>query len=248
MSASSNPNHPDHTDLDRLHTAVKREKEDLPPQYRPVPLWVMFAGMVVAILAGGQLGAMTGGFSFHTSNPFGLAAGPDPRPHADGEQAGGDPFQTAMKKGAGGFAVCGGCHQGNGLGIPGQFPPLAGSEWVLGGTERLIRVVQHGLIGAIVVKGQNFNTPGGMQPFGAAMSAGDLANVLTYIRNSWGNEAPMVTKEMVEKVRNEEKHATQWTMADLEKFAKANVPGPIPAGPGATAGAAPAAAPASAAK
>ena len=151
-----------------------------------------------------------------------------------------------MKKGAGGYSVCGGCHQGNGLGLPGQFPPLAGSEWVLGGTERLIRVVQHGLTGPVTVKGQAFNTPGGMQAFGAAMSSTDLANVLTYIRNSWGNEAPMVTKEMVDKVRETEKRAAQWTAAELEPFAKANVPGEIPAGPGATAGGA--AAPAAAAK
>jgi mono/diheme cytochrome c family protein len=130
-----------------------------------------------------------------------------------------------MKKGASGYAVCGGCHQGNGGGIPGQFPPLARSEWVTGGTERLIRVVsaQHDL-GAITVKGQGFNTPGGMMPFGAAMSAQDLANVLTYVRNSWGNEGTMITKEMVEKVRDEEKRATQWTEADLKPFADKNVP------------------------
>jgi mono/diheme cytochrome c family protein len=245
MSASSNPIHPDHTDLDRLHTAVTREKQDLPTQRQPMPLWVMFVAMVVAILAGGQLGPMTGGFSFNTSNPFDMAPGPDPRPQSGGPDEGADPFQVAMKKGASGYAVCGGCHLGTGMGLLGQFPPLAGSEWVLGGTERLIRVVQHGLTGPITVKGQGFNTPGGMQPFGAAMSATDLANVLTYIRNSFGNEAPMVTKEMVEKVRAEEKRAAQWTAPELEKFAKADVPGPIPAGPGATpGGAAPAPAPA----
>ncbi len=74
-----------------------------------------------------------------------------------------------------------------------------------------------------------------MHPVGAAMSAGDLANVLTYIRNSWGNEATMVTKEMVEKVRGNEKRAQQWTEADIAPFADKNVPGDIPAGPGATA-------------
>jgi mono/diheme cytochrome c family protein len=146
-----------------------------------------------------------------------------------------DPFQMAMKKGASGYAVCGGCHQGNGMGIPGQFPPLAGSEWVTGGTERLVRVVQHGLVGAITVKGQGYNTPGGMMAFGAAMSAGDLANVLTYVRNTWGNEATMITKEMVEKVRSVETRTAQWTAPELEKFAAANVPGDIPAGPGAAA-------------
>lgn len=239
MSASSNPIHPDQTDLDRLHTAaVKREKADMLPERNPVPLWVMLAGLVVAVLAGGQLGPMTGGFSFNTSNPFGGAPGMDPRPKGPGDEVGADPFQVAMKKGANGYSVCGGCHQGDGKGLPGQFPPLAGSEWVLGGTERLVRVVQHGLTGQITVKGQGYNTPGGMQAFGAAMSATDLANVLTFVRNTWGNEASMVTKEMVEKVRSSEKRATQWTQPDLEKYAKANVPGEIPAGPGATAAAA----------
>lgn len=230
MSASVNP---DSTDLDRLHAAVKREKEDLSPESKPAPLWAIFLLMLVAIVAGDQLGPMTGGWSFNVSNPFALAGGGDPRPGGAGAGGALDPFAVAMKKGASGYAVCGGCHQGNGNGIPGQFPPLAGSEWVTGGTERLVRVVQHGLTGAITVKGQGFNMPGGMQPFGAAMSAQDLANVLTYIRNSWGNEGTMITQEMVKKVRDEEKRATQWTEVDLKPFADKNCVGDIPAGPGA---------------
>ncbi len=237
----SAPAHPDSTDLDRLHSAVKREKQDLAPESQPAPLWAMFLLMLVAIIAGGQLGPMTGGWSFNVSNPFALAGGGDPRPGGAGAGGTLDPFALAMKKGASGYAVCGGCHQGNGGGLPGQFPPLAKSEFVLGGTERLIRITQHGLTGPVTVNGQGFNTPGGMQPFGATMSSQDLANVLTFVRNSWGNEAPMITKEMVQKVRDEEKRASQWTAAELEPFAKKNVPGDIPAGPGATAAAAPAA-------
>ena len=91
------------------------------------------------------------------------------------------------------------------------------------------------------IRDRGFNTPGGMQPFGATMSSQDLANVLTFVRNSWGNEASMITKEMVQKVRDEEKRASQWTVTELEPFAQKNVPGEIPAGPGATAAAAPAA-------
>lgn len=239
MSANA---HPDSTDLDRIHSAVKREKADLPPESQPAPLWATFLLMLVAIVAGGQLGPMAGGWSFDVSNPFSIATGGmDPRPGGDDPGAALDPFALAMKKGASGYAICGGCHQGNGAGLPGQFPPLAGSEWVTGGTERLIRVVQHGLVGAITVKGQGYNTPGGMQPFGAAMSSQDLANVLTYIRNTWGNEGTMITKEMVQKVRDEEKRATQWTEAELQPFADKNVEGEIPAGPGATASAAAAA-------
>lgn len=239
MSAPSSFPNPDSNDLDRLHAAVKREHSDQAPGREPAPMWVLFLFMIVAIIAGGQLGPMTGGFRFDVSNPFnsGKLGGEDPRPGQEGEGAGADPFQIAMKKGSSGYAVCGGCHQGNGAGIAGQYPPLAGSEWVLGGTERLIRVVQHGLTGQVTVKGQNYNFPGGMQGFGAAMSAGDLANVLTYIRNTWGNEGTMVTKEMVEKVRADEARTTQWTQAELEPFKDKDVPGEIPAGPGATAAA-----------
>lgn len=233
MSANPSNLNPDTIDLDRLHAAVKRENQDLQPGREPVPMLVIFLAMVVAVIAGGQLGVMTGGWKFETANPFLTAESPDPRPGSGAGVQSTDPFQTAMKKGASGYAVCGGCHQGNGMGIPGQFPPLAGSEWVMGGTERLIRVVQHGLVGAIKVKGQGYNTPGGMQAFGAAMSSADLANVLTYIRNSWGNEATMITKEMVEKIRSEEKRAQQWTESELTPFAEKNVPGEIPAGPGA---------------
>jgi mono/diheme cytochrome c family protein len=235
----SAPAHPDSTDLDRLHSAVKREKEDLAPENQPAPLWAMFLLMLVAIIAGGQLGPILNGagVSFDVSNPFASAGGGDPRPGGAGAGGTLDPFALAMKKGASGYAVCGGCHQGNGGGLPGQFPPLAKSEFVLGGTERLIRIVQHGLIGPVTVNGQGYNTPGGMQPFGAAMSSQDLANVLTFVRNTWGNEAPMITKEMVQKVRDEEKRASQWTAAELEPFAKKNVPGDVPAGPGATAAA-----------
>jgi len=239
MSAPSSFPNPDSNDLDRLHAAVKREKADLEPGREPAPMWVLFLFMIVAIVAGGQLGPMTGGFKFDVSNPFAVStiAG-DPRPKGPGSEVAADPFQVAMKKGASGYAVCGGCHQGSGLGLAGQYPPLAGSEWVLGGTERLIRVVQHGLVGQVTVKGQNYNFPGGMQGFGAAMSAGDFANVLTYIRNSWGNEASMITKEMVEKFRADEKRTTQWTQPELEPFKDRNLPGDVPAGPGATTAAA----------
>ena len=72
MSASANP---DSTDLDRLHSAVKREKVDLAPESQPAPLWATFLLMLVAIIAGGQLGPFAGGWSFDVSNPFSLAGG-----------------------------------------------------------------------------------------------------------------------------------------------------------------------------
>ncbi len=229
MSANPSSFNPDSTDLDRLHPAVKREKADLAPGTDPAPMWVIFLGLIAAIIAGGQLGVNTGGFAFETSNPMAGARIPDPRPGNADVGATLDPLQLAMKKGSATYALCGGCHQGSGIGVPGQFPPLAASEWVTGGTERSIRVVLNGLSGPIKVKGADFVTPNAMPPQGAVLSDADIANVLTFVRNSWGNKGPLVTKEMVQKVREAEKaRVTPWTMAELEKHATADVPGDAP--------------------
>lgn len=225
-------NNPDSTDIDRIHAAVKREKADLPAGTETAPMWAIFVAFVVAVLGGGELGNATNFFSNTSSPKLGMIN--DPRGSSGGAAEELDPFALAMKKGATSYAVCGGCHQASGMGVPGQFPPLAGSDIVTGGTERLARIALHGLVGPVTVKGANFNMPGGMPPQGFALSDGDIANVLTYIRNTWGNEGSMLTKEMVAKVRDGEKGRTaQWTMADLEKHASANIPGEVPAGPGA---------------
>lgn len=234
------PQNYDNTDLDRLHAAVNREKPDPQAAREPLPVPVLVVAFVITILGGGYLGAYThvSGFSFDQSNAF--AGKPvDPRPVIVGPGADLDPFQFAMKKGASTYNACAGCHQATGVGQPGAIPPLAGSEWVTGGTERIARIAMHGLIGPVTVKGMNFN--GVMVP--PALNDTEIAQVLTYIRNSWGNQAPMITKEMVSKVRGAAgSHAGQWKAEELAPFAEMNIPGEIPAGPGATA--APPAAPA----
>ncbi|MBI2496706.1 MAG: cytochrome c [Opitutae bacterium] len=97
--------------------------------------------------------------------------------------------------------TCIACHQATGLGVPGQYPPLVGSEWALGGEERLIRIVLHGLNGPITVEGKEFNNV--MAPLGAALKDEQIANALSYVRATWGNSAPEVTPEVVAKVRAE---------------------------------------------
>lgn len=83
----------------------------------------------------------------------------------------------------------------------------------------------------------------------APMTDSEIANVLTYIRNSWGNQGTMVTKDMISKVREATKgHAGPWTGPDLEPLKDKHIPGEIPAGPGATAAPAPVGAPAPPAK
>jgi hypothetical protein len=99
-------------------------------------------------------------------------------------------------------------------------------------------------VGPVTVKGGNFNFPGGMPPQGQ-LSDKEISYVLTYIRNTWGNQGSMVTPEMVAKVRKDsEKHVGQMTAADLEPYKDKNIEGVVKAGPGAPAAPAPAAAPA----
>jgi mono/diheme cytochrome c family protein len=96
--------------------------------------------------------------------------------------------------------VCGICHGTDGLGKPGQFPPLAGSEWVNAKDfKRLAQIPLDGLSGSVHVKGQEWNAS--MAAMGAALSDADLAAVLTYIRSSWGNKADAVTADDLKSVR-----------------------------------------------
>jgi mono/diheme cytochrome c family protein len=101
---------------------------------------------------------------------------------------------------------CMSCHQATGLGLPGVYPPLAGSEYANAANPGVpIRVLLHGLQGTIKVKGAEFN---GVMPaygVGITMSDEEVAAVLTYVRSSWGNTAGAVTAADVAKAREETK-------------------------------------------
>ncbi len=114
------------------------------------------------------------------------------------------------------FATCTACHQANGLGLPGAFPPLAGSEWVNGKPQIPIAIVLHGMQGEITVKGAKYNQI--MMAWGPAFKDQEIANVVTYVRSQWGNKAGPVTAAQVAAVRAATKsRTTQWTPAELRK-------------------------------
>jgi mono/diheme cytochrome c family protein len=93
---------------------------------------------------------------------------------------------------------CSSCHQPNGQGVSGTFPPLAGNPVVTGDPTKVIRIVKYGLNGQIQVKGQTYN---GMMPaWGQQLSNSDIAAVITYVRSSWGNSASAVTTSQVSAV------------------------------------------------
>jgi len=113
------------------------------------------------------------------------------------------------------FTRCAACHQATGQGMPGTYPPLAGSEWLLNNPEVPIRIVLHGLQGAITVKGATFNNA--MTPFAEQLSDAEIAAVLTYERSSWGNSASAVTAEQVKAVRAATaSQTTPWKPDDLK--------------------------------
>jgi mono/diheme cytochrome c family protein len=112
--------------------------------------------------------------------------------------------------------TCIACHQANGQGVPGQYPPLAGSEWVQGPEERVIRIVLHGLNGPIKVGDKDFNNT--MAPLGSLKDE-QIANAISYVRSSWGNTASEVQPDAVAKVRAETAgRNTFWTAAELQKI------------------------------
>ncbi len=124
------------------------------------------------------------------------AAAAKPKPVADGPVELGA-LQTAGEDVYG--RVCVACHQADGKGLPGAFPPLAGAGDFYGTPENMAGIVINGLSGEIEVAGQKFN--GMMPPQGGALSDYEIAAVLTYVRTNFGNDDGMVTPDQVKSQR-----------------------------------------------
>lgn len=125
-------------------------------------------------------------------------------------QSGGEPakpierkFKPDSKVHKRGLAVfnltCAACHGVDGKGVPETFPPLDGAAWAVGDPERATKIVLHGLMGELEVKGHKYNNV--MAPLGAALNDQQIADVLTYVRQNWSNDASPVSEEQVSKVR-----------------------------------------------
>lgn len=93
---------------------------------------------------------------------------------------------------------CASCHQMNGQGLPGVFPPLAGSDWVHAEASKQIDVMLNGLRGEIEVNGRKYN---GVMPGFGHMSDHDLAAIATFVRQAWGNDAGPVTPDAIKAAR-----------------------------------------------
>ena len=119
-----------------------------------------------------------------------------------------------MKRGAAVYArTCIACHQPTGMGLPPVFPPIANAPIVVGNPELPIKFILQGLMGPITVNGTTYNS---MMPPVVGVTDGDIADVLTYVRQSFGNQGNPVSADQVKAVRAATAGRTaMWTTAEL---------------------------------
>ena len=184
-------------------TEVFRAEEAEPvAERRPLPIWLitlllllLFWGDMYLMGHGADVAGSTGAFPKAVFDPYktyeDLVIANPVSPEQVARNDGKIVFNTA----------CVACHQGTGQGVAGQFPPLAGSEWVnTEGPNRIIHGVLCGLGGPLSVNGVQFNNS--MPPWKETFTDEQIAHVLTYVRSEWGNKAPLVTPAEVKKVRD----------------------------------------------
>ncbi len=199
-------------DIYDIHRQAFREPAEPQEGLEHPPWWLWAICVLLIFWAGFYLGRYGGVFGPYTHvieegktvSPAGLVPKPEEaKPKADGASM----YAT----------VCAACHQANGQGVPGAFPPLVGSEWLVKDPETPIRIVLNGLQGAIEVKGMAYNNV--MPEWGSKLSNEEIGAVLTHARTNWGNTAGEITPEMVDKVRKDiANRPAPWTVEDLQKI------------------------------
>lgn len=219
MSAPANPDparNPGPMSDERLlsdHERVLGKQPDERARYRLLPLGMLFFFSGLILFAATYLNRYSGHFDLTVYNENAL---PSKGPGAEAKV---DPVAMGKKLyNSGGACVT--CHQPTGLGLPGAYPPLAGSEFVNGPEDRVISIVLYGLQGPVHVKGQLFNTAA-MPVFGQvansqfSWSDEKIAAVLTYVRQEWGNKAPAITADKVAAIRAKDGDRKSWTESEI---------------------------------
>jgi len=170
-----------------------RQRENPDPHERNVPVPKIVLGVVSALVlwAVGYI----------------IATAPnDPPELGDGRTLAtleGKPAGVAAAGAADGAQIyaanCVACHQATGAGLPGVFPPLAGSEWVLAADKVPANILLHGITGKLTVKDSAYN--GQMPPFKDKLSDAEIAAVLSHVRSSFGNSAGAISADVVKAER-----------------------------------------------
>jgi mono/diheme cytochrome c family protein len=233
-------------DVQQVHAAIRREKQEPRVGLEPLSLWLISIYGFAIFFGGAYLGRYSGNFSGEGLDPLGgaprVSKGPNNAPGGGAQTAELSPKDRGKKIF---LANCATCHQATGTGVAGQYPPLAGSEYVNGGTRRLGMILLKGLQGPLTVKGGQYGSAV-MQPWDKQLNDQKIADVITYIRSEWGNTGGPVAPEGIAALRKElAGRAESWTEPDLKAVPDdANLPGGeagagAPAKPEAAAGAPP---------
>jgi mono/diheme cytochrome c family protein len=219
------------SDVQEVHAAIQREKREPRVGLEPLSIWLIAVYGIAIFTGGAYLGRYSGNFSGDGLDPLG---GPPPAKKGGGPQGQQQQAELSPRdRGKKIFAAnCQTCHQANGLGVPGQYPPLAGSEFTTGGSKRPAMIVLKGLQGPVTVKGQKFGSAV-MQPWDKTLTDQKIADVLTYERSEWGNTANPVTAEQIAALRKElASHLESFTEHDILAVPDTDLPGGEAAKPG----------------
>lgn len=193
-------------DVAALHRPLLREAREPVDGREPAPWWI-WALVVGSLFSGGFYLGRYGGTFTNTPHIGYVVKGPgDVVPAAD--------LPKAPVSGPKIYAErCASCHQQDGRGLPGAFPPLVGSEWVRGDPKVPVATVLHGLAGPITVAGAQFN--GAMPAWKDMLSDEEIAAVVTHVRGMAGAEP--VDAAFVKATRDElAARTTNWTADELK--------------------------------
>ncbi len=217
------------------HAAIVREKVEPRIGREPLSLWLIAIYGFAVFFGGAYLGRYAGNFSGDGLDYLGGAPRVASKTGGAGSGAEEAAALTPVEKGKKIFSAnCATCHQANGLGVAGQYPPLAGSEIVNGGSRRPVMIVLKGLQGPLTVKGQQYGSAV-MQPWEKTLNDQKIADVLSYVRQEWGNTGGPISPEGVGAMRKElAGRAESFTEHDLLAVpADADLPGGAPPTPAA---------------
>lgn len=224
-SGSDQTDYRETADLTEVHAAVQREHEVGAPGGVPMPLWLMSLCGVAIFWAGTSF---SGGFgsSYFNADNYSIHPGEGAAKSGGGAAGAAAEGPSVADLGKIYFAQnCVACHQATGSGIPNVYPPLAGSEYVNGGSRRLGMILLKGLQGPVTVEGHPFN--GAMPAWEKTLTDKKISAILTYVRSNFGNTAGPITPDQMADARKEfAGHPDSWHEDELKAVpANAELPG-----------------------
>jgi len=197
----------DSSDVNKIHLRiVSREQGEPEEGFEPTPTWVWAISVLLLFAMGyylGKFGGTFGTIAHEVEQPQTLA---------------GSEVKSDVKGDMVYAGVCQACHQADGKGVSGKYPPLSGSDWLLHDELTPARIVLFGLEGNISVKGMGFNNK--MPQFFDKLSNEEIAAAISFARSSFGNKAAAVSPVEVDSMRKSYGRRGPWSSLELESLRK----------------------------